>query len=119
MLVGVSPAWADHDTYHTLRQCEGHVPGASEYHIGYYQFSPDTAAKVGIDGSESLEEQTAAAKSWASKVDPGSSAGWPNCWPGEASERPVSTPSRDEAVEVPVRATTAQPTRGEVLAVTG
>lgn len=49
---------------------------------GYFQFSPDTAAKVGIDGSESYEDQRAAAITWAALIHPneGTRSGWPHCW---------------------------------------
>jgi hypothetical protein len=44
-----------------------------------------TEKKVGIDGSESYEEQKEAAKGWAAALraegtHPGSRAGWPECW---------------------------------------
>lgn len=68
------------DFWRRLANCES-PSGKSGHFRGYFQFSPDTAAKVGIDGSESYEEQRAAAQRWASQVNPGSTAGWPTCWP--------------------------------------
>lgn len=62
-----------------LSNCESPT-GVVGRHVGYFQFSWDTARKVGIDGSESYEEQRAAAMHWASLVNPGSRAGWPVCW---------------------------------------
>ena len=75
------PTPSGDDFWHRLAMCESggrlNPPGR---HVGAFQFSRDTARKVGIDGSEDYETQKAAAQRWASMVDPGSRAGWPVCW---------------------------------------
>lgn len=70
------------DFWRRLANCEcasGHCHGP---YVGYFQFSHDTAAKVGIDGSESYEEQLAAAQRWLGMIGGrgGSRSGWPVCW---------------------------------------
>lgn len=67
------------DFWRRLANCES-SDGRSGQFLGYFQFSRDTAAKVGIDGSESYETQRAAAESWSHQVNPSSTAGWPHCW---------------------------------------
>lgn len=67
------------DFWQRLANCEN-PSGRNGQFIGYFQFSRDTAAKVGINGSESYEVQKAAAQRWATMVDPGSRSGWPICW---------------------------------------
>lgn len=72
----------DGDFWRRLANCEcasGHCSGP---YIGFFQFSRDTAAKVGIDGSESYEEQRAAAIRWLEMIGGrgGSRSGWPVCW---------------------------------------
>lgn len=64
-----------------LSNCES-PSGAVGKHIGYFQFSHDTAAKVGIDGSESYEVQKSAAIRWLGMIGGrgGSKSGWPTCW---------------------------------------
>lgn len=68
--------------WYALATCEsGNGRGSSNQ----YQFMGGTAEKVGIDGSEPIEEQTAAAQRWAAALraegkSPGSTAGWPVCW---------------------------------------
>lgn len=73
----------DHDDgfWRRLANCES-ADGTSGQYIGYFQFSYDTARKVGIDGSESYEVQKSAAISWAEAIHPneGTNSGWPNCW---------------------------------------
>lgn len=71
------PAVVDGDFWYRLATCES---GNGRGSPNQYQFSPDTAAKLGVSGASSLEAQTAAAQRWASMVDPGSTAGWPHCW---------------------------------------
>ena len=68
-----------HDFWWRLANCESEVGRTSR---NIFQFSPDTAAKVGIDGSESYEVQRAAAIAWAARIHPreGSTSGWPHCW---------------------------------------
>lgn len=75
------PEETNADFWRRLANCES-ADGRSGAFIGYFQFSPDTARKVGIDGSESYEEQRAAAQDWASRIHPneGTSSGWPHCW---------------------------------------
>ena len=60
--------------------CESGMRATHNQYVGYFQFSRDTARKVGIDGSEDYETQKAAAQRWAAMVDPGSRSGWPVCW---------------------------------------
>lgn len=72
----------DGDFWRRLANCEcasGHCSGP---YIGYFQFSADTARKVGINGSESYEVQLAAAQRWLSMIGGrgGSRSGWPVCW---------------------------------------
>jgi len=80
--VAASASSGNSDFWRRLANCEcasGHCGGP---YVGYFQFSRDTAAKVGIDGSESYEEQRAAAQAWAQRIHPreGTSSGWPVCW---------------------------------------
>ncbi len=65
-----------------LADCECASGRCGGVHVSYFQFSADTALKVGIDGSEPYEEQRAAAVEWARRIHPreGTSAGWPHCW---------------------------------------
>lgn len=70
------------DFWRELANCEcasGHCGGP---HVGYFQLSPDTAAKVGIDGSEDYDTQRDAAIEWARRIHPneGTRSGWPHCW---------------------------------------
>jgi hypothetical protein len=72
----------DEAFWRRLADCEcasGHCGGG---HVGYFQFSADTAAKVSIDGSEGYEEQRAAAIVWAARIHPreNTRSGWPHCW---------------------------------------
>lgn len=69
------------DFWRRLANCES-ADGHSGTYIGYFQFSRDTAKKVGITGSESYDTQVAAAQKWASIIHPreGTTAGWPHCW---------------------------------------
>jgi len=84
-VVAEGAAPRDDAFWRRLADCEcasGRCGGA---HVGYFQFSRDTARKVGIDGSESYEEQRAAAVEWARRIHPreATRSGWPHCW-GEA-----------------------------------
>jgi hypothetical protein len=65
-----------------LADCECASGRCGGPHIGWFQFSRDTAIKVGIDGSESYDEQRAAAMEWARRIHPreATTAGWPHCW---------------------------------------
>jgi hypothetical protein len=81
-----SPRWAAPDRmgdafWQALSNCESPT-GEVGRHVGYFQFSWDTAAKVGIDGTEPYEEQKAAAIEWARRIHPneGTRSGWPHCW---------------------------------------
>jgi hypothetical protein len=56
-------------------------PDPAGYHLTAFQFSPDTARKVGAYRGMPYAEQKAAAQEWASRVDPASRSGWPTCWP--------------------------------------
>lgn len=72
---------ASGDFWERLSHCESPT-GRSGQFVGYFQFSRDTAKKVGIRGSETYEVQKAAAIRWAAIIHPreGTSAGWPRCW---------------------------------------
>jgi hypothetical protein len=85
-------ALPDGDTFDALAACEsaGDTDGKPPHNIkpdepgGFiteFQFSSDTAAKVGAYHGMPYEAAKAAARSWASQVDPASRAGWPTCWP--------------------------------------
>lgn len=65
-----------------LANCECESGRCGGAHVSFFQFSRDTARKVGIDGSESYEDQRAAAQEWARRIHPreGTTAGWPHCW---------------------------------------
>lgn len=65
-----------------LANCECASGRCGGRHISYFQFSPDTARKLGIDGSEPYEEQKAAAIRWLGMIGGrgGSRSGWPICW---------------------------------------
>ena len=68
--------------WYRLASCES---GNGRGSRNQYQFMGGTAAKVGIDGSEPVAEQTAAAQQWAALlrsqgISPGSTSGWPVCW---------------------------------------
>lgn len=68
-----------HDFWWNLANCESEVGRTSR---NIFQFSSDTASKVGIDGSEPYDTQKAAAIAWAARIHPreASSSGWPTCW---------------------------------------
>lgn len=70
------------DFWRALANCESPTGRNSSNgtFIGYFQFHRGTARQVGISGGESYEEQRAAAQRWASRVNPGTTAGWPVCW---------------------------------------
>lgn len=70
------------DFWHRLAMCESGMRVTHNRYVGFFQFSHDTARKVGIDGSESYEEQRAAAQEWARRIHPneGTRSGWPVCW---------------------------------------
>ena len=69
------------DFWRALSNCESPT-GVVGKHVGYFQFSWDTARKVGIDGTEDYETQKAAAQEWARRIHPNeaTSSGWPRCW---------------------------------------
>lgn len=74
--------WPDEAFWRRLADCES-ADGRSGRFLGYFQFSRDTAAKVGVDGSESYEEQRAAAEEWLRRIGlaaGGTRSGWPTCW---------------------------------------
>lgn len=78
------PAVMDAAFWRRLANCEcasGHCGG---HYIGWFQLSHDTAAKVGIDGSEDYETQRAAAERWLGMIGGpshgGTRSGWPTCW---------------------------------------
>lgn len=67
------------DFWRALANCES-PNGSSGRYLGYFQFHPGTWAATGGGDLGSYEHQKARAQQWASKVDPGSRAGWPVCW---------------------------------------
>jgi hypothetical protein len=69
------------DFWRRLANCES-ADGRSGKYLGYFQFSRDTASKVGINGSESYEVQREAAVRWLGMIGGrgGSRSGWPRCW---------------------------------------
>jgi hypothetical protein len=71
----------DSDFWARLAACESggrlDPPG---YYVGTFQFSPDTAAKLGVHRGDDYATQQAAAERWSHMVDPASRAGWPVCW---------------------------------------
>lgn len=75
-------ATIDDAFWRRLADCECASGQCSGGHVGYFQFSPDTARKVGIDGSESYDDQRAGAVEWARRIHPNEAtrSGWPHCW---------------------------------------
>ena len=61
------------------------------YHLTAFQFSPDTAAKVGAYRGMPYGESKAAAQRWAAEpsIDASSTAGWPTCWPLVMGDTPT------------------------------
>jgi hypothetical protein len=80
--VAVVAATPDDAFWRRLADCECASGACGGAHVSYFQFSRDTARKVGIDGSEPYEEQRAAAQEWARRIHPneGTRSGWPVCW---------------------------------------
>lgn len=78
---GALSAGPDDAFWRRLSQCES-PNGDSGTFAGYFQFSSDTAAKVGYHAGESYDEQLAQAKTWLAMIrgDGGSKSGWPRCW---------------------------------------
>lgn len=64
-----------------LANCESPT-GRSGTYLGYFQFSRDTARKVGYYEGASYEEQVAMAQRWLAMIGGrgGSRSGWPVCW---------------------------------------
>lgn len=64
-----------------LANCESPT-GRSGTYLGYFQFSRDTARKVGYYEGASYEEQVAMAQKWLAMIGGrgGSRSGWPVCW---------------------------------------
>lgn len=114
------------DFWIRLATCES---GLGQTSPNLFQLSPDTAAKVGITGTEPYSVQLAAAQRWAAILeaqgtDPGSRSGWPECWwvalgsgaepqPGRLRETPA--PGEDDE---PAPAKRAEPVPAH-LALTG
>jgi hypothetical protein len=69
------------DFWRRLANCES-SDGRSGTYLGYFQFSRDTAAKVGYRAGMSYEEQRALAIKWLGMIGGrgGSTSGWPVCW---------------------------------------
>lgn len=67
------------DFWRALADCESPT-GRSGRYLGYFQFHPGTWQATGGGPLGSYEHQKARAQQWASRVNPGSRAGWPVCW---------------------------------------
>lgn len=67
------------DFWRALADCES-PDGRSGRFLGYFQFHPSTWRATGGGELGSYEHQKARAQQWASKVSPGTRAGWPHCW---------------------------------------
>lgn len=120
-----APAQTADDAYFDrVAGCENRDGGGDGNGGGYFQFSRDTAAKVGYSAGASYEAQREMAKSWAGRVNPGSTAGWPHCWHVAANpDSPVAVPASrephvsltpspgEDAVPTPAPPARAVPTR--------
>ena len=75
------PASIDDAFWRRLANCES-ADGTGGNGGGYFQFSPDTAKKVGYRPGLSYGEQLAMAKEWLRRIKGrgGSTSGWPHCW---------------------------------------
>lgn len=64
-----------------LANCES-PGGTSGQFAGYFQFSADTAKKVGYVPGMTYEQQKALAIKWLGMIHGagGSRSGWPRCW---------------------------------------
>lgn len=74
--------WPDDAFWKRLSNCESST-GAGGNGGGYFQFSPDTAKRVGYHAGMSYGEQLSLAKKWLSMIglsNGGTTSGWPHCW---------------------------------------
>lgn len=69
------------DFWRRLSNCESST-GRGGNGGGFFQFSPDTALKVGYRAGQSYATQLLEAQAWAAKIHPneGGRSGWPHCW---------------------------------------
>lgn len=90
------------DPYDALAACEssGDTDGEAPHLIDHappgpfiteFQFSADTARKVGAYAGMPYADAKAAAQAWAARddVDASSRAGWPTCWPLVMGDTPT------------------------------
>lgn len=75
------PLVVDEAFWRRLANCES-ANGTGGNGGGYFQFSPDTARRVGYRPGMSYEEQRALAVKWLGMINGrgGSRSGWPVCW---------------------------------------
>lgn len=79
----LAPAVMDAAFWRRLANCES-ADGTGGNGGGYFQFSPDTARKVGYRPGLSYETQRAMAEEWLGRIggprNGGGRSGWPHCW---------------------------------------
>lgn len=79
----VAPAVMDAAFWRRLANCES-SDGTGGNGGGFFQFSPDTARKVGYRPGLSYETQRAMAEDWLNRIGGpsrgGGRSGWPHCW---------------------------------------
>lgn len=79
----VAPAVMDGAFWRRLANCES-ADGNGGNGGGFFQFSPDTARKVGYRPGMSYETQRGLAESWLARIGGpskgGTRSGWPHCW---------------------------------------
>jgi hypothetical protein len=70
------------DFWRRLANCECASGRCGGSFRGYFQFSADTARKVGYFEGASYDEQVAMAQRWLAMIGGrgGSRSGWPVCW---------------------------------------
>lgn len=77
------PAVMDAAFWRRLANCES-PDGRSGRYLGFFQFSRDTARKVGWFDGASYEQQQAMAERWLAMIGGpsrgGTRSGWPHCW---------------------------------------
>lgn len=77
------PATMDAAFWRRLANCES-ADGRSGTYLGYFQFSRDTARKVGWFDGATYEQQRAMAEKWLAMIGGpsrgGGRSGWPHCW---------------------------------------
>lgn len=79
-----APAVMDGAFWRRLANCENADGDGDGNGGGYFQFSPDTAKKVGYRPGMSYETQVALAEKWLGMIggprNGGGRSGWPHCW---------------------------------------